>query len=138
MTFRLSHSASTPSVQSEGCMPLQVSPFSGVRPSPVFPRRVSNRCQYPATSADSSPIILTVSHQNAPSHNTGRPVDDVSPDKNVNYARTTAAFTFPLNQTGFVMWSDSPSGRAFICGFCSSVFVLRTPPRQVGFSKTEP
>jgi len=36
MTFRLSHSASTPSVQPEGCMPLQVSPFSGVRPFPVF------------------------------------------------------------------------------------------------------
>ena len=85
-------------------------------PLPVRARQIPTRT---TTSADSCPIILPVSRQNAPRLR-GTPVGQVSPDKNVSCPCTTAAFTFPSCQSGFAMLCWVALGSRLVCGFCSS------------------
>ena len=53
----------------------------------------------------------------------------ISPDKNVNFPCTTAAFTLPLEPLGFVVLCQLAQGLSLVCGFCSSArtFALRLP-----------
>src|SRR4030042_1196402 len=53
----------------------------------------------------------------------------ISPDKNVNFPCTTAAFTLPPEPTGFVVLCQLAQGLSLVCGFCSSArtFALRLP-----------
>ena len=44
----------------------------------------------------------------------------ISPDKNVSFPCTTAAFTLPLEPTGFALLCQLAQGLSLICGFCSS------------------
>jgi hypothetical protein len=44
----------------------------------------------------------------------------ISPDKNVNFPCTTAAFTLPPEPVGFVVLCQLARRLSFICGFCSS------------------
>ena len=43
----------------------------------------------------------------------------ISPDKNVNFPCTTAAFTLPYEPTGFVVLCQLAQGLSLVCGFCS-------------------
>ena len=43
----------------------------------------------------------------------------ISPDKNVNFPCTTAAFTLPLEPVGFVVLCQLAQGLSLVCGFCS-------------------
>ena len=70
-------------VQHGGCVPLQVLPFGGVRPSPVFPELVSRYRQCPAASTPT-----TASADSPPSCPGG-----VSPGKNALLPSATAAFS---------------------------------------------
>jgi len=47
-------------------------------------------------------------------------VAQISPDKNVNFPCTTAAFTLPPEPMGFVMWCQLARGLSLVCGFCPS------------------
>ena len=47
----------------------------------------------------------------------------ISPDKDVNFPCTTAAFTLPLEPAGFVVLCQLAQGLRLVCGFC--------PPDQV-------
>ena len=47
----------------------------------------------------------------------------ISPDKNVNFPCTTAAFTLPPEPAGFVVLCQLAQGLSLVCGFC--------PPDQV-------
>jgi hypothetical protein len=53
----------------------------------------------------------------------------ISPDKDVNFPCTTAAFTLPPEPAGFVVLCQLAQGLSLICGFCSSArtFALRLP-----------
>jgi len=53
----------------------------------------------------------------------------ISPDKNVNFPCTNAAFTLPPEPAGFVVLCQLAQGLSLICGFCSSsrTFALRLP-----------
>ena len=53
----------------------------------------------------------------------------ISPDKNVNFPCTTAAFTLPPEPTGFVVLCQLAQGLSLVCGFCSSArtFALQLP-----------
>ena len=53
----------------------------------------------------------------------------ISPDKNVNFPCTTAAFTLPPEPAGFVVLCQLPQGLSLVCGFCPSArtFALRLP-----------
>ena len=44
----------------------------------------------------------------------------ISPDKNVNFPCTNAAFTLPLEPVGFVVLCQLAQGVSLICDFCSS------------------
>jgi hypothetical protein len=54
----------------------------------------------------------------------------ISPDKNVNFPCTTAAFTLPHEPAGIVVLCQIAQGLSLLCGFCSSActFALRLPP----------
>jgi hypothetical protein len=43
----------------------------------------------------------------------------ISPDKNVNFPCTTAAFTLPPEPAGFVVLCQLAQGLSLVCGFCS-------------------
>jgi hypothetical protein len=53
----------------------------------------------------------------------------ISPDKNVNFPCTTAAFTLPPEPAGFVVLCQLAQELSLVCGFCSSArrFALRLP-----------
>src|SRR4030043_2003080 len=53
----------------------------------------------------------------------------ISPDKNVNFPCTTAAFTLPPEPAGFVVLCQLAQGLSLVCGFCPSArtFALRLP-----------
>jgi hypothetical protein len=53
----------------------------------------------------------------------------ISPDKDVNFPCTTAAFTLPLEPVGFVVLCQLAQELSLVCGFCSSArtFALRLP-----------
>jgi hypothetical protein len=53
----------------------------------------------------------------------------ISPDKDVNFPCTTAAFTLPLEPVGFVVLCQLAQGLSLVCGFCPSArtFALRLP-----------
>ena len=53
----------------------------------------------------------------------------ISPDKNVNFPCTTAAFTLPPEPAGFVVLCQLAQGLNLVCGFYPSArtFVLRLP-----------
>ena len=53
----------------------------------------------------------------------------ISPDKDVNFPCTTAAFTLPHEPVGFVVLCQLAQGLSLLCGFCSSArtFALRLP-----------
>ena len=51
------------------------------------------------------------------------PGKQISPDKNVNFPCTTAAFTLPPEPAGFVVLCQLAQGLSLVCGFC--------PPDQV-------
>ena len=53
----------------------------------------------------------------------------VSPDKNVNFPRTAAAFTLSPEPVGFVVLCQLARRLSLVCGFCSSAraFALRLP-----------
>jgi hypothetical protein len=53
----------------------------------------------------------------------------ISPDKNVNFPCTTAAFTLSHEPTGFVVLCQLAQGLSLVCGFCPSArtFALRLP-----------
>jgi hypothetical protein len=44
----------------------------------------------------------------------------ISPDKNVNFPCTTAAFTLPLEPAGFVVLCQLAQELSLVCGFCPS------------------
>ena len=54
----------------------------------------------------------------------------ISPDKNVNFPCTNAAFTLPPNLWASLVLCLLAQGLSLICGFCSSsrTFALRLPP----------
>ena len=56
-------------------------------------------------------------------------VAQISPDKNVNFPCTTAAFTLSPEPVGFVMWCSLTRGLSLVCGFCPSArtFAARLP-----------
>ena len=45
----------------------------------------------------------------------------ISPDKNVNFPCTTAAFTLPPEPAGFVVLCQLAQGLSLVCGFCSRI-----------------
>jgi hypothetical protein len=53
----------------------------------------------------------------------------ISPDKNVNFPCTTAAFTLSHEPSGFVVLCQLAQGLSLVCGFCPSArtFALRLP-----------
>ncbi len=53
----------------------------------------------------------------------------ISPDKNVNFSCTTAAFTLPHEPAGFVVLCQLAQELSLVCGFCPSArtFALRLP-----------
>jgi hypothetical protein len=53
----------------------------------------------------------------------------ISPDKDVNFPCTTAAFTLPPEPAGFVVLCQLAQGLSLVYGFCSSArtFALRLP-----------
>ena len=53
----------------------------------------------------------------------------ISPDKDVNFPCTTAAFTLPPEPVGFVVLCQLAQGLSLVCGFCPSArtFALRFP-----------
>ena len=53
----------------------------------------------------------------------------ISPDKNVNFPCTTAAFTLSHEPSGFIVLCQLAQGLSLVCGFCSSArtFALRLP-----------
>jgi hypothetical protein len=53
----------------------------------------------------------------------------ISPDKNVNFPCTTAAFTLPPEPADFVVLCQLAQGLSLVCGFCLSArtFALRLP-----------
>jgi hypothetical protein len=53
----------------------------------------------------------------------------ISPDKNVNFPCTTAAFTLPPEPAGFVVLCQLAQELSLVCGFCPSArtFALRLP-----------
>ena len=53
----------------------------------------------------------------------------ISPDKNVNFPCTNAAFTLPPEPVGFVVLCQLAQRLSLICGFCSSsrTFAIRLP-----------
>ena len=53
----------------------------------------------------------------------------ISPDKDVNFPCTTAAFTLPPEPAGFVVLCQLAQGLSLVCGFCSSArtYALRLP-----------
>jgi hypothetical protein len=53
----------------------------------------------------------------------------ISPDKDVNFPCTTAAFTLPPEPAGFVVFCQLAQGLSLVCGFCPSArtFALRLP-----------
>ena len=53
----------------------------------------------------------------------------ISPDKNVNFPCTTAAFTLPPEPAGFVVLCQLAQGLSLVCGFCPSArtYALRLP-----------
>jgi len=53
----------------------------------------------------------------------------ISPDKDVNFPCTTAAFTLPPEPVGFVVLCQLAQELSLICGFCPSArtFALRLP-----------
>jgi len=53
----------------------------------------------------------------------------ISPDKDVNFPCTTAAFTLPPEPEGFVVLCQLAHGLSLVCGFCPSArtFALRLP-----------
>ena len=55
--------------------------------------------------------------------------NQISPDKDVNFPCTTAAFTLPHEPVGFVVLCQLAQGLSLLCGFCSSArtFALRLP-----------
>ena len=54
----------------------------------------------------------------------------ISPDKNVNFPCTTAAFTLSPEPSGFVVLCQLAQGLSLVYGFCLSArtFALRLPP----------
>src|SRR3990170_161952 len=58
----------------------------------------------------------------------------ISPDKNVNFPCTTAAFTLPPEPTGFVVLCQLAQGLSLVCGFCPSArtFALRLLDASLG------
>ena len=44
----------------------------------------------------------------------------ISPDKNVNFSCTTAAFTLPHEPAGFVVLCQLAQELSLVCGFCPS------------------
>jgi len=62
----------------------------------------------------------------------------ISPDKNVNFPCTTAAFTPPHEPAGFVVLCQLAQGLSLVCGFCPSActFALRLPSDN--FSRNRP
>jgi len=57
------------------------------------------------------------------------PDNQISPDKNVNFPCTTAAFTLPPEPVGFVVLCQLAQELSLVCGFCPSArtFALRLP-----------
>ena len=53
----------------------------------------------------------------------------ISPDKDVNFPCTTAAFTLPPEPVGFVVLCQLAQELSLVCGFCSSArtYALRLP-----------
>jgi hypothetical protein len=53
----------------------------------------------------------------------------ISPDKNVSFPCTTAAFTLSYEPAGFVVLCQLAQGLSLVCGFCSSArtYALRLP-----------
>jgi len=53
----------------------------------------------------------------------------ISPDKDVSFPCTTAAFTLPPEPAGFVVLCQLAQGLSLVCGFCPSArtFALRLP-----------
>jgi hypothetical protein len=53
----------------------------------------------------------------------------ISPDKDVNFPYTTAAFTLPPEPAGFVVLCQLAQELSLVCGFCSSArtYALRLP-----------
>jgi hypothetical protein len=53
----------------------------------------------------------------------------ISPDKNVNFPCTTAAFTLPPEPAGFVVLCQLAQELSLVCGFCPSArtFALQLP-----------
>jgi hypothetical protein len=53
----------------------------------------------------------------------------ISPDKNVNFPCTNAAFTLPPEPVGFVVLCQLAQELSLLCGFCSSsrTFAIRLP-----------
>jgi hypothetical protein len=55
--------------------------------------------------------------------------NQISPDKDVNFPCTTAAFTLPPEPAGFVVLCQLAQRLSLVCGFCPSArtFALRLP-----------
>jgi hypothetical protein len=105
--------------------------------------RVSHRDSYPPTAAGYAWSLVNridlsgISLMSLLSHDA-----QISPDKDMNFPYTTAAFTLPFEPVGFVVLCQLAQGLSLLCGFCSPDQVrgrlwlarlhsgfLQTPPR---------
>ena len=91
---------------------------------------VSHRDSYPSTATEyawslfnridlSGIMLMTLLSRDA----------QISPDKNVNFPCTTAAYTLPPEPVGFVVLCQLAQELSLVCGFCPSArtFALRLP-----------
>ena len=93
--------------------------------------RVSHlRDSYPSTATEYAGSLVNrvdlsgIALMNLLSHDA-----QISPDKNVNFPCTNAAFTLPPEPAGFVVLCQLAQGLSLVCDFCSSsrTFALRLP-----------
>jgi hypothetical protein len=62
----------------------------------------------------------------------------ISPDKNVNFPCTTAAFTLPLEPSGFVVLCQLAQELSLVCDFCPSARTLALRLPSGGWSPFRP
>ncbi len=92
--------------------------------------RGSLRDSYPSTASGYAGFLVNrvnpfrISLMSLPPHG-----KQISPDKDVNFPCTTAAFTLPLEPAGFVVLCQLAQELSLVCGFCPSArtFALRLP-----------
>src|SRR4030042_4833759 len=83
--------------------------------------RVSIKDSYPPTANGHAGVLLCrVNPSRILLMSLLPPGTQTSPDKNVNFLCTAAAFTLPHEPAGFVVLCQLAQGLSLVCGFCPS------------------